>query len=64
MNKGQVRSDFKYARLMMQKAEAIMKNSKSISDWSESGEAGQIALELSASASAFAQWVEEMNSIN
>ena len=64
MNKGQVRSDFKYARRMMQLAEKIMKDSRNVSDWSESGEAGQIALELVASASAFAQWVEEMNKNN
>ena len=64
MNKGQVRSDFTYARKMMKLAEQIMKDSKNVTDWSESGEAGQIALELVASASAFAQWVEEMNKNN
>ena len=64
MNKSQVRSDFSYARRMMQLAEKIMRDSKNVSDWSESGEAGQIALELVASASAFAQWVEEMNKNN
>lgn len=44
----------------MQEAEKIMKNSKEVSDWSESGEAGQLALELIASAATFSQWVEEM----
>lgn len=60
ITKGQVRSDFKYARFLMQRAEKIMKDSKRISDWSESGEAGQMALELTASASTFLAWVEEM----
>lgn len=45
----------------MQEAEKIMKDSKNITDWSESGEVGQLALELSASAATFSQWVEEMH---
>lgn len=59
--KGQVRSDFKHVRFLMQEAEKIMKDSKNITDWSESGEVGQLALELSASAATFSQWVEEMH---
>lgn len=61
VNKSDVRSNFTYARQMMQQAEKIMKNSKNVTDWSESGEAGQVALELIASAATFLQWVEEMN---
>jgi hypothetical protein len=60
--KGEVRSDFKYARELMRKAEEIMKNSKNVEDWRESSEAGQIALELSASASTFLQYVYEKSS--
>ena len=61
VTKGQVRSDFKHARFLMQEAEKVMKNSKDISNWSESGDAGQLALELSASASTFLAWVNEMD---
>ena len=60
-NKSEVRSDFKHVRFLMQEAEKIMKNSNKISQWEESSEAGQIALELSASASSFLQWVSEQN---
>jgi hypothetical protein len=57
-SKAQVRADFSHARKMMQLADEMMKN-KSITDFSESSEIGQIALELSASASTFLQWVNE-----
>jgi hypothetical protein len=60
--KSEVRSDFKHVRFLMQEAEKIMKNSKNIEDWRESSEAGQIALELSASASTFLQYVYEKSS--
>jgi hypothetical protein len=60
--KSDVRADFKHARFLMQEAEKIMKNSKNIEDWRESSEAGQIALELSASASTFLQYVYEKSS--
>jgi hypothetical protein len=56
--KAQVRNDFTYARLMMSKANDIMKD-KTITDFSESSEAGQVALELVASVSTFMQWLEE-----
>lgn len=62
VTKSDVRSDFKHARFLMQEAEKIMKNSKNIEDWRESSEAGQIALELSASASTFLQYVYEKSS--
>jgi len=62
VTKSNVRSDFKHARFLMQEAEKIMKNSKNIEDWRESSEAGQIALELSASASTFLQYVYEKSS--
>jgi hypothetical protein len=60
--KSEVRADFKHVRFLMQEAEKIMKNSKNIEDWRESSEAGQIALELSASASTFLQYVYEKSS--
>jgi hypothetical protein len=59
--KAQVRSDFAYARLMMSKANDIMKD-KTITDFSESSEAGQVALELVASVSTFMQWLDEQTS--
>jgi 5-bromo-4-chloroindolyl phosphate hydrolysis protein len=59
VTKGSVRSNFSYARELMRKAEWIMKNSKSVQEWEESSEAGQIALELIASVATFSQWVEE-----
>ena len=62
VTKSDVRSDFKHARFLMQEAEKIMKNSKNIEDWRESSEAGQRALELSASASTFLQYVYEKSS--
>lgn len=62
ITKSDVRSDFKHVRFLMQEAEKIMKNSKNIEDWRESSEAGQIALELSASASTFLQYVYEKSS--
>ena len=52
ITKAQVRSDFKYIRFLMQEAEKVMKD-KSITDFSESSQAGQMALELIASASIF-----------
>lgn len=58
--KSQVRSDFKYVRFLMQKADEVMKD-KSITDFSESSDAGQLALELIASASTFKQWLDEQD---
>lgn len=61
ITKAQVRSDFKYIRFLMQEAEKVMKD-KSITDFSESSQAGQMALELIASASIFQQWLETQES--
>jgi hypothetical protein len=55
--KTNVRSDFSYARLLMRKAEKMMR--VGITDFDQSGEAGQIALELIASVGTFGQWLEE-----
>lgn len=56
--KKQVRQDFKHARFLMQEANRIMKSKEQI-DWSNDADACQIALELSASASTFLQYVTE-----
>ena len=56
--KGQVRSDFAYARKLMRMAEEMMKD-KSITDFSEPSEIGQIANEMVASVGTFSQWVNE-----
>lgn len=61
VTKGDVRSNFKHARFLMQEAEKIMKDSKNIEDWQESGKAGQIALELIASVAIFEEWVAQNN---
>jgi 5-bromo-4-chloroindolyl phosphate hydrolysis protein len=61
VKKGDVRSNFRHARFLMQEAEKIMKNSKSIENWEESSEAGQIALELIASVAIFEEWVAQNN---
>jgi hypothetical protein len=57
-SKEQVRKDFSYARMLMRKADEIMKD-KSIVDFAESSEAGQIANELVASVATFSQWVSD-----
>jgi hypothetical protein len=56
--KKQVRQDFKHARFLMQEANRIMKSKEQI-DWSNDADACQIALELSASASTFLQYVTD-----
>ena len=58
--KGSVRSDFAYARKLMRMAEEMMKD-KSITDYSESSEIGQIANEMVASVGTFSQWVSEQH---
>ena len=55
--KSDVRSNFKHVRFLMQEANKIMKNGAD--DYSESSNAGQIALELVASAGYFEQWLIE-----
>ena len=56
--KTQVRSDFSHARYLMQVADKMMSD-KSITDFSESSDFGQVALELTASVSTLLQWLEE-----
>jgi hypothetical protein len=56
--KGQVRTDFKHVRFLMQEANKILKSKEQI-DWSNDADACQIALELSASASTFLQYVTD-----
>jgi hypothetical protein len=56
--KSEVRKDFTYARHLMQMADKMMSD-KSITDFSESSELGQIALELTASVSTLLQWLQE-----
>lgn len=56
--KSEVRKDFTYARYLMQIADKMMSD-KSITDFSESSEFGQIALELTASVSTLLQWLQE-----
>ena len=45
-NKTQVRKDFIYARHLMRLIEIELKNEDKITDWSESGNFGQLANEL------------------
>jgi hypothetical protein len=56
--KAQVRSDFSHARFLMQTADKMLTD-KTITDFSESSEFGQIALELTASVSTLLQWLQE-----
>lgn len=56
--KKQVRQDFKHARFLMQEANRIMKSKEQV-DWTNDADACQIALELSACASTFLQYVTE-----
>jgi hypothetical protein len=56
--KKQVRNDFKHVRFLMQEANRIMKSKEQI-DWTNDADACQIALELSACASTFLQYVTE-----
>jgi len=56
--KSEVRSDFAYARKLMQRANELLKD-KTITDFSESSEIGQIANELVASVSTFQQYLDE-----
>jgi hypothetical protein len=56
--KTDVRKNFSYARHLMQIADKMMSD-KTITDFSESSEFGQIALELTASVSTLLQWLDE-----
>lgn len=57
--KTDVRNDFKYARMLMQEADKMMKNEKNISDWSNDSDAGQLANDLQAISGAFQLWIDE-----
>ena len=61
ITKSNVRKDFSYSRLMMTKMDKMMKD-KTITDFSESSEIGQVALELIASASTVLAWLEQESS--
>jgi hypothetical protein len=56
--KGQIRRDFKHVRFLMQEANKILKSKEEV-DWTNDADACQIALELSACASTFLQYVTE-----
>lgn len=56
----QVKSDFAHIRFLMKEANKIMKTGAD--DYSESSDAGQLALELIGCAHSFAQWCEEQQS--
>jgi hypothetical protein len=56
--KTEVRKDFSHARYLMQIADKMMSD-KSITDFSESSDFGQVALELVASVSTLLQWLQE-----
>lgn len=58
-SKGDVRRNFSYARNLMQEASRIMKNSKSIDDFSNDSDAGQLCNELVASVAIFQMWLDE-----
>lgn len=56
--KTDVRQNFSHARFLMQTADKMLSD-KTITDFSESSEFGQIALELTASVSTLLQWLQE-----
>ena len=56
--KTDVRTNFSHARFLMQTADKMLSD-KSITDFSESSEFGQVALELTASVSTLLQWLQE-----
>ena len=56
--KTDVRQNFSHARFLMQTADKMLSD-KSISDFSESSDFGQVALELVASVSTLLQWLQE-----
>lgn len=57
VTKTQVRNDFTYVRRLMSIANKMMV--EGITDYSEAGEAGQVALELIASAGMFLAYLDE-----
>jgi hypothetical protein len=62
--KKDIRSDFAYARLLMRKIDEALKDSKNITDWSESSELGQMGLELMATTGTFLQYLQEQEEAN
>ena len=56
--KSQVRQDFKYLRNLMREIDLMMK--QEITDTSEEGVAGQLANELSAIASTFRNYLDDL----
>jgi hypothetical protein len=57
--KKDIKSDFAYARLLMRKIDEALKDSKNITDFSESSELGQMGLELMATTGTFLQYLQE-----
>lgn len=57
--KADVRSGFKYARELMQEANKMMKD-KTITDFTNDSDFGQLANELTASVSILHCWLDEM----
>lgn len=58
VTKADVRSHFKYARQLMQEADKMMKD-KSITDFTNDSDFGQLANELTASVSMLHIWLDE-----
>lgn len=58
LTKGQVRDGFKYSKQLMVEASKMMKD-KSITDFSNDSEIGQLANELIGCASIFQMWLDE-----
>jgi len=56
--KSDVRSSFKYARMLMQEANKMMKD-KTITDFTNDSDFGQLANELTASVSILQCWLDE-----
>lgn len=54
----QVRRDFTYLRALMREADEVMRSIDENTDLSESGEVGQLALEMAGCAHSFLQWIE------
>jgi len=60
ITKSAVRSNFSYARLLMQEAEKMMK-SKEVTDFSEASDFGQIANELIASVGTLYEYLQQQD---
>jgi hypothetical protein len=63
--KADVRSNFRYAKDLMKQASQIMRDSKTITDFSNDSDAGQLCNELVACVATFQIWLDEQQeSIN